>query len=55
MNISKVLKIGDMLEELAEATDTTIFDVVDALVGICFSESDGEEIKQYNRDIRFDE
>ena len=55
MNIRKLSKIITGLKHLADAQDTSMPDIVDALVGVCFNEEEAGRIKSYiNDEIRQD-
>ncbi len=50
MKIRKLCKIVTGLEHIADAQDTCIPEIVDALIGVCFDEEEAGQIKAYIAD-----
>jgi len=50
MKLNKLVCVGDAVERLAELTDTTIPEIVEALTGVCFDEEEAGQIKRYHQD-----
>ena len=50
MKIRKICKIVTALEHIADAQDTCIPEIVDALIGVCFDEEEAGAIKAYIAD-----
>lgn len=51
MELNKLIRIGDAIEVIATETDALIPDIVNALIGIAFSEEDALEVKQYHTEM----
>jgi len=47
MKIRKIFEIVTGLENIADAQDTCIHEILDALVGVCFDEEEAGDIKPY--------
>lgn len=47
MKFRKIFEIVTRLENIADAQDTCIHEILDALVGVCFDEEEAGDIKHY--------
>ena len=50
MKLNKLNLLGDSLEIISNLTNESVTTIIDALVGVCFSEEDAGELKEHFRD-----
>ena len=47
MKPNELNRISDSIEALARHTETSVDDIIDALIGVCWDEEDAAELKFY--------
>ena len=49
VKLNKLIRLGDAIETIANETDSTIPELVEGLIGICWDEEDAGQLKAYHQ------
>ena len=53
MKLNHLITVADAMERIAETQDTTMVEIIDALVGVCFDEEEAGQLKRYIADEEY--